>query len=56
MVIDGYARYNKPNLRNLYLVMIPACLGVEWTSGFDSSMMNGIQTIKFWNDCKSARS
>lgn len=32
--------------------MIPACLGVEWTSGFDSSMMNGIQTIKYWDDCE----
>lgn len=48
----GGVRYQKPNLRNLYFVMIPACLGVEWTSGFDSSMMNGIQTIKYWDDCE----
>ncbi|RPA97988.1 general substrate transporter [Choiromyces venosus 120613-1] len=41
--------YKKPNLRALYLVMVPACLGVEWTSGFDSSMMNGIQTIDTWD-------
>ncbi|KAL7271328.1 hypothetical protein RUND412_005921 [Rhizina undulata] len=40
--------YKKPNLRALYLTLVPACLGVEWTSGFDSSMMNGIQTIEWW--------
>jgi len=47
---DNVPWYKKPNLRSLYLVMIPACLGVEWTSGFDSSMMNGIQTIGTWNN------
>jgi hypothetical protein len=40
--------YQKPNLRSIYLLMIPGLLGVEYTSGFDSSMMNGIQTITFW--------
>jgi len=40
--------YKKPNLRMLYLTMVPACLGVEYTSGYDSSMMNGIQTIDEW--------
>jgi hypothetical protein len=40
--------YQKPNLRALYLLMVPGCLGVEYTSGFDSSMMNGIQTISYW--------
>ncbi|KAL0576590.1 hypothetical protein V5O48_005383 [Marasmius crinis-equi] len=38
--------YRKPNLRMLYLVLIPTCIGVEMTSGFDSSMMNGLQTVK----------
>ncbi|KAA8899397.1 general substrate transporter [Sphaerosporella brunnea] len=42
--------YQKPNLRALYLLMLPGCLGVEYTSGFDSSMMNGIQTISYWED------
>lgn len=42
--------WRKPNLRLLYVVMIPACLGVEYTSGFDSSMMNGVQTIPQWEE------
>lgn len=28
--------------------MVPVCMGVEWTSGFDSAMMNGMQTVKNW--------
>lgn len=31
--------YQKPNLRLLYLTLIPCGLGVEMTSGYDSSMM-----------------
>ena len=27
----------KPNLRSLYIILVPTALGVEWTSGFDSS-------------------
>jgi MFS family permease len=42
--------YQKPNLRSLYLLMVPGCLGVEYTSGFDSSMINGIQTIPYWEE------
>lgn len=30
---DKVPWYNKPNLRLLYLLMCPACLGVEMTSG-----------------------
>lgn len=44
--------YHKPNLRFLYLILIPTCLGVEWTSGFDSSMMNSLQAVQSWVDCK----
>lgn len=44
--------WQKPNLRYLYLMMFPSCMGVEYTSGFDSSMMNGIQTIEPWETCK----
>ncbi len=43
--------YRKPNLRFLYLVMLPTALGVEWTSGFDSSMMNSLQAVKSWSEC-----
>lgn len=43
--------YQKPNLRFLYLILVPTGLGVEWTSGFDSSMMNSLQAVKSWVDC-----
>ncbi|KAK1234333.1 hypothetical protein PQX77_002472 [Marasmius sp. AFHP31] len=38
--------YKRPNLRMLYILFFPTCIGVEMTSGFDSSMMNGLQTVK----------
>jgi len=38
---DNIRWWNKPNLRRLYLLLVPFCLFVESTSGFDSSMMNG---------------
>jgi len=43
--------YQKPNLRFLYLILVPTGLGVEWTSGFDSSMMNSLQAVQSWVDC-----
>lgn len=42
--------YKKPNLRYLYLFLIPCCLGIESTSGFDSSLMNGLQSLEFWQN------
>jgi len=36
--------WQKRNLRSLYLILVPCALGVEWTSGFDSSMMVSPQT------------
>ncbi|KAH7926788.1 general substrate transporter [Leucogyrophana mollusca] len=42
--------YQKPNLRVLYLIMFPTCLGVEMTSGFDASMLNGLQAVESWVD------
>ncbi|KAK5658356.1 hypothetical protein OQA88_2332 [Cercophora sp. LCS_1] len=47
---DKVPWYKKPNLRFLYLILIPTCLGVEWTSGFDSSMMNSLQAVQSWID------
>ncbi|ESK94080.1 hexose transporter [Moniliophthora roreri MCA 2997] len=38
--------YKKRNLRTLYFILVPTCIGVEMTSGFDSSMMNGLQTVR----------
>ncbi|KAJ5004788.1 Lactose permease [Colletotrichum sp. SAR 10_66] len=45
---DKKVWYKKPNLRFLYLILIPTGLGVEWTSGFDSSMMNSLQAVESW--------
>lgn len=42
--------YQKPNLRFCYLILVPCGLGVEWTSGFDSSMMNSLQAVESWVD------
>ncbi|GJE87512.1 hexose transporter [Phanerochaete sordida] len=46
---DNTPWYRKRNLRLLYLVMFPTCIGIEMTSGFDSSMMNGLQAVDSWN-------
>lgn len=43
--------YKKPNLRRLYLSLVPAAMGVEWTSGFDGSIMNGLQAVDSWDKC-----
>ncbi|KAK7178812.1 hypothetical protein PSPO01_15149 [Paraphaeosphaeria sporulosa] len=40
--------YRRPNLRLLYLFMVPSCLFIEATSGFDSALMNGVQSLKYW--------
>ncbi|KIJ69835.1 hypothetical protein HYDPIDRAFT_78057 [Hydnomerulius pinastri MD-312] len=47
---DKVPWYRKPNLRTLYLIMFPTCLGVEMTSGFDASMLNGLQAVTSWLD------
>ncbi|EMD40334.1 hypothetical protein CERSUDRAFT_130089 [Gelatoporia subvermispora B] len=45
---DKVPWYQKRNLRFLYLLMFPTCIGIEMTSGFDSSMMNGLQAVPAW--------
>ncbi|KAI9574381.1 hypothetical protein HD554DRAFT_30230 [Boletus coccyginus] len=45
---DKVPWYEKPNLRLLYLLMFPTCLGVEMTNGFDASMLNGLQAVPSW--------
>ena len=40
--------YLKPNLRLLYLTLVPAALGVEMTSGYDGSVLNGLQAVDPW--------
>ena len=48
---DKVAWYRKPNLRNLYFILFPACMGIELTSGFDSQMINALQIVPSWIDC-----
>ncbi|CAI6333833.1 unnamed protein product [Periconia digitata] len=51
IVKDDHVRWwNKPNLRSLYLLLVPFCLFIESTSGFDSSMMNGLQALSYWKE------
>lgn len=39
LVANDHVRWwNKPNLRRLYLLLVPFCLFIESTSGFDSSV------------------
>ena len=45
---DHVRWWNKPNLRTLYLLLVPFCLFIESTSGLDSSMMNGMQALDHW--------
>ncbi|KAF3090917.1 hypothetical protein TWF102_003654 [Orbilia oligospora] len=47
---DKIPWYKKKNLRYLYLIMFPTCIGIEMTSGFDSSMMNGLQAVQNWDE------
>lgn len=49
---DKVPWYQKPNLRSLYLCLIPAAIGVEMTTGYDSSVLNGFQAVASWQTCK----
>lgn len=49
--LDETPWYRKPNLRSLYFCLVPAVLGVEMTSGYDGSILNGLQAVKPWLDC-----
>ena len=49
--LDTTPWYKKPNLRRLYLCLVPAVLGVEMTSGYDGSILNGLQAVGPWLAC-----
>ncbi|KAK3400449.1 general substrate transporter [Sordaria brevicollis] len=55
-VISGLAKadpipwYKKPNLRFLYFMLFPTCMGIELTSGFDSQMINALQILDSWKE------
>lgn len=40
--------FRDPNLRHLYAILIPACLFVAATNGYDGSMLNGLQALDTW--------
>ncbi|KAF6831539.1 hypothetical protein CPLU01_06705 [Colletotrichum plurivorum] len=50
MNLDTTPWYQKPNLRVLYLFLVPACIGVEMTTGYDGSILNGLQAVQAWQD------
>ena len=47
--LDKTPWYMKRNLRRLYFCLIPAVLGVEMTSGYDGSILNGLQAVDAFN-------
>lgn len=50
---DKVPWYKKPNLRILYFLLFPTCMGVEMTSGFDSQIINAVQLVDPWQECLS---
>jgi len=48
MRLDTTPWYKKKNLVTLYAFLIPAVLGVEMTSGYDGSILNGLQAVGPW--------
>ena len=51
---DNVPWYRKPNLRKLYLLFIGSVLCIETTSGYDASVVNGLQAVPKWTACESA--
>ena len=49
---DKVPWYRKRNLRYLYLTLFPTCMGIELTSGFDSQMINALQIVPSWIECR----
>ncbi|KAF2458813.1 general substrate transporter [Lineolata rhizophorae] len=47
---DKVPWYKKKNLRVLYLLLFPACMGGELTSGFDSQNLNAVQIVDAWQE------
>lgn len=51
---DPIPWHKKPNLRFLYFMLFPTCMGIELTSGFDSQMINALQILESWIQCMSS--
>ncbi len=52
-VDDPIPWYRKRNLRHLYFMLFPCLMGIEMTSGFDSQIINAVQLVPAWDECKS---
>lgn len=50
---DKVVWYRKPNLRYLYFMLIPTCMGIQMTSGFHSQTVNAMQILPSWIGCKA---
>ena len=50
---DTVPWYKKPNLRLLYFLLFPTCMGIETTSGFDSQLINALQIVPYWVKCEN---
>jgi hypothetical protein len=50
---DKKSWYRKPNLRHLYFMLVPTCMGIQTTSGFHSQMANAMQILPSWITCKA---
>lgn len=48
---DRVKWYKKPNLRLMYFYLFLCCMGVEMTSGFDSTLIGTLQFSPTWNKC-----
>ncbi|KAJ7482236.1 hexose transporter [Mycena galericulata] len=49
--MDGRSWYQKPNLRALYIVLLPACVAATMTSAFDTNLMDVLQATSSWKTC-----
>jgi hypothetical protein len=49
---DKVPWYKKKNLRMLYLIMFPACMCIEMTTGFDGQIVNTAQIVPSWQKCR----
>ena len=48
---DKVKWFKKPNLRLMYIWLFLCCMGVEMTSGFDSTLIGTLQFSPPWNAC-----
>ena len=48
---DEISWWKQPNLRRLYL-MLPVLFLGSTTLGYDGSLLNGLQSMESWQDCK----